>query len=75
MSGHRRAPMALAAMALVAGTFTVPSMTAASAATNTDSTDTYVVLANDGASIASARAAVTASGATGAEMSCSTGSP
>jgi hypothetical protein len=49
-------------MALVAGTFTVPSVTAASAATNTDSSDTYVVWANDGASLASARAAVTASG-------------
>ncbi len=59
MSGHRRAPLALAAMALVAGMLTVPSVTAASAATDTD---TYVVLADDGTSLASARAAVTAAG-------------
>jgi subtilisin family serine protease len=59
MSRHRRAPLALAAAALVAGVLTVPSVTAASAATDTD---TYVVLADDGASIATARAAVVAAG-------------
>jgi subtilisin family serine protease len=46
-------------MALVAGMLTIPSMTTASAATETD---TYVVLPNDGASHAQARAAVAAAG-------------
>ena len=59
MSGHRRMPLALAAAALVAGMLTIPSVPAASAASDNG---TYVVLANDGASLASARAAVTAAG-------------
>lgn len=59
MIRHRRAPVAFAATALVAAMLTIPSVTAASAATETD---TYVVLADDGVSLAAARAAVTAAG-------------
>ncbi|HEY7626289.1 MAG TPA: S8 family serine peptidase [Ilumatobacteraceae bacterium] len=62
MSAQRRALIALAAASLAAASLIVPAVTTATAAPSSGAAETYVVLADDGASLASARAAVTASG-------------
>jgi subtilisin family serine protease len=61
MTAQRRALIALAATSLVAGSLIIPSVSPASAAP-TAATDTYLVLADDAASVDAARAAVSASG-------------
>ncbi|MEA3185226.1 MAG: hypothetical protein QOJ74_1703 [Ilumatobacteraceae bacterium] len=61
MTAQRRALIALATTALVAGSLIVPSAST-SAAPAAATTDTYLVLANDTASIGAARAAVSAAG-------------
>jgi lantibiotic leader peptide-processing serine protease len=62
MTAQRRALVALATTALVAGSLIVPSVSTTSAAPAEEATDTYLVLANDAASVDAARAAVTAAG-------------
>jgi subtilisin family serine protease len=62
MTAQRRALVALATTTLVAGSLIVPSVSTTSAASADTSTDTYLVLASDTGSVASARAAVTAAG-------------
>ncbi|MEY2554117.1 MAG: hypothetical protein QOC57_1977, partial [Ilumatobacteraceae bacterium] len=61
MKAQRRALVALATTALVAGSLVVPSVSHSSAAPAA-ATDTYLVLANDTASIGAARAAVAVAG-------------
>ncbi len=61
MTAHRRALVALSTAALVAGSLIIPSVSPTSAAPATV-TDTYLVLADDGASIDAARDAVAAAG-------------
>lgn len=61
MTAQRRAFIALAATSLVAGSLSIPSVSPASAAPTAE-TDTYLVLADDAASVDSARAAVSAAG-------------
>ena len=61
MTAQRRALVALSTAALVAGSLIVPSVSPTSAAPATV-TDTYLVLADDAASVGAARDAVTAAG-------------
>lgn len=62
MTAQRRALVALATTALVAGSLIVPTASTTSAAPTAAATDTYLVLASDASSVGSARAAVAAAG-------------